>query len=38
VGRAKDRARIEQLLEQADVDQTRLENILQRHSLKLPRL
>ena len=36
VGRAKDKARIEQLLQQADVDQSRLENILQRHKLKLP--
>ena len=37
VGRAKDKARIEQLLEQADLDQSRLEKILQRHSLKLPK-
>ena len=36
VGRAKDKARIEQLLEQADLDQSRLENILQRHNLQLP--
>ena len=36
VGRAKDQARIEQLLRQADLDQSRLENILQRHNLKLP--
>ena len=36
VGRAKDKARIEQLLQQADLDQSRLENILQRHNLKLP--
>src|SRR6266581_1862740 len=36
VGRAKDKARIEQLLQQADLDKTRLENILQRHKLKLP--
>ena len=36
VGRAKDKARIEQLIEQADIDQRRLENILQRHNLKLP--
>jgi hypothetical protein len=36
VGRAKDKARIEQLLQQADLDQSRLENILQRHKLKLP--
>jgi hypothetical protein len=38
VGRAKDKARIEQLLQQADLDKTRLENILQRHKLKLPML
>jgi hypothetical protein len=37
VGRAKDNARIEQLLQQADLDQSRLENILQRHNLKLPK-
>ncbi len=37
VGRAKDKARIEQLLQQADLDQSRLENILQRHKLKLPK-
>ena len=37
VGRAKDKARIEQLLRQADLDQSRLENILQRHKLKLPK-
>jgi len=36
VGRAKDKARIEQLFEQADLDQSRLENILQRYNLKLP--
>ena len=36
VGRAKDKARIEQLLQQADINQSRLENILQRHKLKLP--
>ncbi|MEW6304948.1 MAG: hypothetical protein AB1705_15850 [Verrucomicrobiota bacterium] len=36
VGRAKDKARIEQLLQQADLDQSRLENILRRHNLKLP--
>ncbi len=36
VGRAKDKARIEQMLAQADLDKSRLENILQRHSLKLP--
>jgi hypothetical protein len=36
VGRAKDKARIEQLQEQADLDQSRLESILSRHNLKLP--
>jgi hypothetical protein len=36
VGRAKDKARIEQMLQQAGLDQTKLENILQRHKLKLP--
>ena len=38
VGRSKDKARIEQLLEQADLDKTRLENILEQHRLKLPTL
>jgi hypothetical protein len=38
VGRQKDKARIEQLLQQADLDKTRLENVLQRHKLKLPKL
>ncbi len=38
VGRAKDKARIEQLLQQADLDQSRLESVLQRHKLKLPTL
>ena len=38
VGRSKDKARIEQLLQQADLDKTRLEKILQRHRLKLPKL
>jgi hypothetical protein len=38
VGRQKDKARIEQLLQQADIDKTRLETILQRHKLKLPTL
>jgi hypothetical protein len=37
VGRARDKARIEQLLQQADLDQSRLEGILQRHKLKLPK-
>jgi hypothetical protein len=36
VGRQKDKARIEQLLQQADLDKTQLKNILQRHKLKLP--
>jgi hypothetical protein len=36
VGRAKDKARIEQMLQQADLDKTRLESILQRYDLKLP--
>jgi hypothetical protein len=38
VGRQKDKARIEQLLQQADLDKTKLENILQRHKLKLATL
>jgi hypothetical protein len=37
VGRAKDKARIEQLLQQADLDQSHLESILKRHKLKLPK-
>ena len=37
VGRAKDKARIEQLLQQAEVDKSHLENVLQRHKLKLPK-
>jgi hypothetical protein len=36
VGRAKDKARIEQMLQQADLDKMQLEKILQRHKLKLP--
>jgi hypothetical protein len=36
VGRQKDKARIEQLLQQADLDKAKLESILQRHKLKLP--
>ena len=36
VGRAKDKARIELLLQQADLDKTYLENLLQRHTLRLP--
>ena len=38
VGRPKDKARIEQLLQQADLDKTKLGNILRRHKLKLPML
>jgi len=38
VGRAKDKARIEQLLQQADLDRTYLENVLHRHNLRLPKL
>lgn len=38
VGRAKDKVRIEQLLQQADLDRSRLESILERHKLKLPKL
>ncbi len=38
VGRRKDIARIEQMLKQADFDKNRLEKILQRHRLKLPKL
>lgn len=36
VGRWKDRARIEQMLQQAEIDRERLDAILQRHRLKLP--
>jgi hypothetical protein len=36
VGRPKDRARLEQLLQQAELDQTKLKNILQRYKLMLP--
>ena len=36
VGRAKDKARIEQMLQQADLDKTYLAEVLQRHKLKLP--
>jgi hypothetical protein len=36
VGRARDKARIEQLLAQADLDKTHLADVLQRHKLKLP--
>jgi hypothetical protein len=38
VGRKKDLVRIEQMLQQATLDQTLLEKILQRHKLKLPEL
>jgi hypothetical protein len=38
VGRAKDKARIEQLLQQADLDKSYLAEVLQRHKLKLPTL
>lgn len=38
VGRKKDLARIEQILQQAALDQTLLEKILQRHKLRLPKL
>jgi hypothetical protein len=38
VGRQKDKARIEQLLQQAELDKPRLESIIQRHKLKLPSL
>jgi len=36
VGRAKDKARIQQMLQQADLDKTQLDDILHRHKLKLP--
>jgi hypothetical protein len=36
VGRAKDKARIEQLLQQADVDKAYLSDVLQRYKLQLP--
>jgi len=38
VGRAKDKVRIEQMLQQAGLDKTQLEKILQQHRLKLPSL
>jgi hypothetical protein len=38
VGRQKDKARIEQLLQQADIDKNYLENVLGRYKLKLPTL
>lgn len=37
VGRHKDFARIEQMSEQADLDKSRLENILERYKLRLPK-
>jgi hypothetical protein len=36
VGRQKDKARIEQLFQQATLDRARLDDILNRHQLKLP--
>jgi hypothetical protein len=38
VGRAKDKARIEQLQQQADLDKAYLADVLHRHKLKLPTL
>lgn len=38
VGRAKDKARIEQILQQADIDKSYSANVLKRHKLKLPTL
>jgi hypothetical protein len=37
VGRHKDLARIEQLLEQAEIDRTLLEDILRRYKLRMPK-
>jgi hypothetical protein len=37
VGRLKDLARIEQVMEQADIDRNLLETILKRHKLSLPK-
>jgi hypothetical protein len=37
VGRHKDLARIEQLLRHTKIDKTLLDDILQRHELKLPK-
>src|SRR4051812_21343989 len=37
VGRHKDLARIEQLLEQAEIDRSALEDILRRYNLQLPK-
>jgi hypothetical protein len=36
VGRHKDLARIDQMLEQAEIDRTRLDDILRQYNLKLP--
>jgi len=38
VGRHKDLARIEQMLQQSGIDRTRLEKILEKHRLRLPNL
>lgn len=38
VGRLKDLARIEQMIQQADLDKTLLDKILRAHNLKLPKL
>jgi len=37
VGRRKDLARIDQMLEQAEIDRTRLDDILARYNLSLPK-
>ncbi|HZE56264.1 MAG TPA: hypothetical protein VE031_00270, partial [Chthoniobacterales bacterium] len=37
VGRNKDLARIDQMLEQAEIDRTRLDDILARYNLSLPK-
>jgi hypothetical protein len=37
VGRHKDLARIEQLLQQTEIDKTLLDDILRRYNLKLPK-
>lgn len=38
VGRHKDLARIDQMLEQAEIDRTLLDDILRRYNLQLPKL
>ena len=38
VGHQKDKARIEQLLQQANIDEPYLENLLQKYKLRLPTL